>query len=124
MIAVVIAALGIVNTLSIGVSERVREIAILRSHGMTVGQVQAMVVAEAAMMGAMAGVLALAVGVGVAYALVNGGASADLGAGIRVPWGLLVTVVLIGTGVSALAGLYPARVAASLPIVGSLKHFE
>jgi putative ABC transport system permease protein len=124
MIAVVIAALGIVNTLGIGVSERVREIAILRSHGMTMGQVQAMVVAEAAMMGAMAGVLALVVGIGVAFALVNGGASADLGAGLRLPWPLLVAVVLTGTGIAALAGLYPARVAASLPIVQSLKHFE
>ncbi|MGZ8476103.1 MAG: FtsX-like permease family protein [Candidatus Limnocylindria bacterium] len=124
LIAVVIAALGIVNTLGIGVSERVREIAILRSHGMTVGQVQAMVVAEAAMMGAMAGVLALVVGIGVAFALVNGGASADLGAGLRLPWPLLVAVVLTGTGIAALAGLYPARVAASLPIVQSLKHFE
>ncbi len=55
LIAVVIGALGIVNTLGIGISERVREIAILRSHGMTVGQVQAMVVAEAAIMGAIAG---------------------------------------------------------------------
>ena len=124
LIAVVIAALGIVNTLGIGVSERVREIAILRSHGMTIGQVQAMVVAEAAMMGAMAGVLALVVGIGVAFALVNGGASADLGAGLRLPWPLLVAVVLTGTGIAALAGLYPARVAASLPIVQSLKHFE
>jgi putative ABC transport system permease protein len=124
LIAVVIAALGIVNTLGIGVSERVREIAILRSHGMTVGQVQAMVVAEAAMMGAMAGVLALVVGIGVAFALVNGGAPADLGAGLRLPWPLLAAVVLTGTGIAALAGLYPARVAASLPIVQSLKHFE
>jgi len=124
LIAVVIAALGIVNTLGIGVSERVREIAILRSHGMTAGQVQAMVVAEAAMMGAMAGVLALVVGIGVAFALVNGGASADLGAGVHLPWGLLLAVVLTGTGIAALAGLYPARVAASLPIVASLKHFE
>ena len=57
--AVVIAALGIVNTLGMGVHERVREIAILRSHGMTVGQVQAMVVAEAAMMGTIAGILPL-----------------------------------------------------------------
>ncbi len=124
LIAVVIAALGIVNTLGIGVSERVREIAILRSHGMTGGQVQAMVVAEAAMMGAMAGVLALVVGTAVAFALVNGGASSDLATGLRIPWPLLVAVVLTGTGVAALAGLYPARVAASLPIVASLKHFE
>ena len=45
-------------------------------------------------------------------------------AAIRPPWGLLVAVVLVGTGVAALAGLYPARVAASMPIVGNLKHFE
>ena len=124
LIAVVIGALGIVNTLGIGISERVREIAILRSHGMTVGQVQAMVVAEAAIMGAIAGVLAIITGLGVAFALVSGGAAADLGAGIRLPWALLVAVVLVGTGVAALAGLYPARVAASLPIVRHLTQFE
>lgn len=124
LVAVVIGALGIVNTLGIGISERVREIAILRSHGMTVGQVQAMVVAEAAIMGAIAGVLAILTGLAVAFALVNGGASADLGVGLRLPWGLLIAVVLVGTGVAALAGLYPARVAASLPIVRHLKQFE
>ncbi|MGI8830449.1 MAG: ABC transporter permease, partial [Candidatus Limnocylindria bacterium] len=124
LVAVVIGALGIVNTLGIGISERVREIAILRSHGMTVGQVQAMVVAEAAIMGAIAGVLAVVTGLLVALALVNGGASADLAAGIRLPWALLVAVVLVGTGIAALAGLYPARVAASLPIVRHLKQFE
>jgi putative ABC transport system permease protein len=122
--SVVIAALGIVNTLGMGVSERVREIAILRSHGMTVGQVQAMVVAEAAMMGTIAGILALAVGLVVAFVLVSSGASADLAAGVHLPWPLLVAVVLVGTGVAALAGLYPARVAATMPIVGNLKHFE
>ena len=124
LIAVVIGALGIVNTLGIGISERVREIAILRSHGMTVGQVQAMVVAEAAIMGAIAGVLAVVTGVIVAATLVGSGGSAELAAGVRLPWALLIAVVLVGTGVAALAGLYPARVAASLPIVGSLKHFE
>ena len=124
LIAVVIGALGIVNTLGVGIGERVREIAILRSHGMTVGQVQAMVVAEAAMMGAIAGVLAIVTGLLVAFMLVNGGASAELAAGMRLPWPLLVSVLLVGTGVAALAGLYPARVAASLPIVRNLKHFE
>lgn len=124
LIAVVIGGLGIVNTLGIGISERVREIAILRSHGMTVGQVQAMVVSEAAIMGAIAGVLAIVTGLIVAAVLVGSGASAELAAGLRLPWGLLIAVVLVGTGVAALAGLYPARVAASLPIVRSLKHFE
>jgi putative ABC transport system permease protein len=124
LVAVVIGALGIVNTLGVGIGERVREIAILRSHGMTVGQVQAMVVAEAAIMGAIAGVLGIVTGLLVALALVSGGASAELAAGVRLPWPLLVAVLLVGTGVAALAGLYPARVAASLPIVPNLKHFE
>ncbi len=124
LIAVVIGALGIVNTLGIGVAERVREIAILRSHGMTVGQVQAMVVAEAAIMGAIAGLLAIVTGLIVAGVLVGSDASAELAAGLRLPWALLIAVVLVGTGVAALAGLYPARVAASLPIVRHLKQFE
>ena len=37
---------------------------------------------------------------------------------------LLVIAVLLGTGIAALAGIYPARLAARLPIVGSLRHFE
>ncbi len=124
LIAVLIGALGIVNTLGVGIAERVREIAILRANGMTVGQVQAMVVAEAAIMGAIAGVLAIGVGLLVAVALVSGSASGELVAGVQLPWGLLIAVVLVGTGTAALAGLYPARVAASLPIVRHLKQFE
>jgi putative ABC transport system permease protein len=123
LIAVVIAALGIVNTLAVGVMERIREIAILRSHGMTVGQVQAMVVSEAAIMGAVGGLAAVATGVLVAWTLVAVGSATDFGA-LSVPWILLVITVLLGTGVAALAGIYPARLAAGLPIVSSLRHFE
>ena len=117
LIAVAIAGLGIVNTLTVGVQERLREIAILRSHGMTVGQVQAMVVTEAAIMGALSGVLAVIVGLAVGWAMLGGSE-------FVVPWPFLAAVVLAGTGVAAVAGLYPARVAATMPIVRSLKHFE
>jgi ABC-type lipoprotein release transport system permease subunit len=51
-------------------------------------------------------------------------ASSELSAGVRLPWGLLVAILLVGTGVAALAGLYPARVAGRLPIVRHLKQFE
>ena len=51
------------NTLGVSVLERAREIAILRSHGMTTGQVQAMVVAEASIMGAIGGIAAIMTGV-------------------------------------------------------------
>ena len=123
LIAVFIAALGIVNTLSVGVVERLREIAILRANGMTVRQVQAMVVAEAAMMGVVGGLAAVGTGLLVAWALVGIGSVNDFG-GLSVPWSLLAIVVLLGVGVAALAGIYPARLAARSSIVGSLRHFE
>ena len=124
LLAVVIAGLGIVNTLGVSVVERAREIAILRSHGMTTGQVQAMVVAEAAIMGTIGGIAAVATGLLMSWAVVGGTTPGDFGAGLAIPWPLLISVVLLGTGVAALAGLYPARLAARIPIVGSIAHFE
>ena len=124
LLAVVIAGLGILNTLAVSVVERAREIAILRSHGMTTGQVQAMVVAEASIMGAIGGIAAVVTGVLMSWAVVGGTASRDFGAGLAIPWPLLISVVLLGTGVATLAGLYPARLAARIPIVRTIAHHE
>ena len=119
-----IGGLGIVNTLAVGVLERGREIAILRSHGMTVGQVQAMVVTEAGIIGAVGGIAAVAIGAVVAWITIVVAAPGDFAGGIAIPWGLLAAVVLLGIGVASVAGIYPARTAANLPITDSLKHFE
>ena len=124
LLAVVIAGLGIVNTLGVSVIERAREIAILRSHGMTTGQVQAMVVAEASIMGAIGGLAAVVTGVLMSWAVVGGTANRDFGAGLAIPWPLLISVLLLGTGVAALAGLYPARLAARIPIVRTIALHE
>jgi putative ABC transport system permease protein len=124
LLAVVIGGLGIVNTLAVGVLERSREIAILRSHGMTIGQVQAMVVSEAGIIGAVGGIAAVAIGALVAWVIVTLAAPGDFAAGMAVPWALLAAVVLLGIGVASLAGLYPARAAAATSITESLKHFE
>ena len=124
LLAVVIAGLGVVNTLVVGVAERAREIAILRSHGMTTGQVQAMVVSEAAIMGAVGGLMAVVTGLLVAWAIVGGTPTRDFGAGLALPWPLLISVILLGTGIAALASVYPARLAAGTSIVGSIQHFE
>jgi len=58
------------------------------------------------------------------WAVVGGTASHDFGAGLAIPWPLLISVVLLGTGVAALAGLYPARMAARTPIVRTIAHHE
>jgi putative ABC transport system permease protein len=123
LLAVLIGAVGIVNTLTLGVTERTREIAVLRAHGMTVGQVEGMVVTEAAIMGTVGGLLAVAAGVGVTWLLVTL-APRDFAAGLVIPWPLVGAVILLGLGVASAAGLYPARLAGTRPVLASLKHFE
>ena len=122
LVAVVVATLGIVNTLTVGVYERVREIGILRAHGMTAGQVRAMVVVEAAIMGAVGGILAGVSGLILASVVVRLGASRDFASGLSLPVPLVVGVILLGTLVAAIAALYPARLASRLPIVTAVQY--
>lgn len=122
MIAVFVATLGIVNTLTVGVYERVREIGILRAHGMTRGQIRSMVVVEAAIMGAAAGVLAAAIGLVIAWVVVGAGSSGDFAAGLSLPFPLMLGVIVLGTLVAALGGIYPARLASRLPIVRAVQY--
>jgi putative ABC transport system permease protein len=124
LLAVVIGGLGIVNTMAVGVVERGREIGILRSHGMTVGQVQAMVVAEASIIGAVGGLAAVGIGWLVAWVTVSLAAPSDFVAGLSIPWGLMLAVILLGVGVASLAGIFPARAAARAAITEQLRHFE
>jgi putative ABC transport system permease protein len=123
LIAVVIGAIGIVNTLTLGVTERAREIAVLRAHGMTVGQVQGMVVTEAAIMGTVGGLLAVAAGLAVTWLLVVL-APRDFAAGVVVPWPLVGATILLGIGVASAASVYPARQAGNRPVLANLKQFE
>jgi putative ABC transport system permease protein len=124
LLAVLIGGLGIVNTMAVGVVERGREIAILRSHGMTGGQVQAMVVAEASIIGAVGGLAAAGIGALVAFVTIRVAAPGDFAGGFAIPWGLLLAVILLGIGVASAAGILPARAAAATPITEQLRHFE
>ncbi len=63
LIAMLVGFFGITNTLTMNVMERTQEIGMLRGVGMTRGQVILMILAEAALMGAIGGVLGLVFGV-------------------------------------------------------------
>jgi putative ABC transport system permease protein len=123
-IAVVVAALGVVNTMMMNVLERTQEIGMLRSLGMTRLQVIKMVLAEAGIMGLIGGAFGLAFGLFlsrlflIAITQVQG---YDLSY-ILPTQGILISVV-IALIVSQLAGLLPARRAASIRIIESI-HFE
>jgi putative ABC transport system permease protein len=119
-VAVVIAALGIVNTLTMNVVERVREIGILRAVGMTRRQVWRSVVVEAGILGLAGAILGIVLGltVGAAMVMLTGG-RIDVAAGI--PWQVVGLTVVVGVAVAMLAAAYPARLAARLPIVQAVQ---
>ena len=119
LLTVVIALLGVTNTLALSIVERTREIGLLRAVGMTRHQLRWMVRAEAAIQAALAVVLGSVLGVGFAAATVAGlGGSAPMT--VVVPWAWLGTVLVIGTIAGLAAGLLPARRAARLPLMEAI----
>ena len=69
LLAVVIALLGIVNTLALSVFERTRELGLLRAVGMTRGQVRAMVRWESVVISLIGALVGAALGIGLGLAL-------------------------------------------------------
>lgn len=121
LIAVLVAGLGMVNTFSMSVMERVREIGVLRATGMTSRQVWAMVVIEAGVLGIVGAVVGAAVGLGVGMLLVML-SSSGFGVSLDPPWVSIALVICFGVLVSITASIYPAGVASRISIVRSLQH--
>ncbi|WP_043656568.1 ABC transporter permease [Nocardia thailandica] len=118
-LAVVIAVLGIINTLALSVVERRREIGMLRAVGTQRAQVRRTIYLESmliAVFGAIIGlVLGVALGVGFLRTL------RDLGIDqIAIPWGQLVFVLVASGVVGVLAALWPAVRAARTPPLAAI----
>ncbi|MFI5720026.1 ABC transporter permease [Nocardia sp. NPDC051750] len=118
-LAVVIAVLGIVNTLALSVVERRREIGMLRAVGTQRSQVRRAIYLESmliAIFGALVGaVLGLGLGVGFLRTL------RDLGLDqIAVPWDQLVYMLIGSAVVGVLAALWPAVRAARTPPLAAI----
>ncbi|MGH2465955.1 MAG: FtsX-like permease family protein, partial [Candidatus Limnocylindrales bacterium] len=121
LLAVLIAGLGIVNTLTMNVYERVREIGVLRAAGMTRRQVWRMVVVEAGMMGVAGAFLGCLAGVILGIALGGVAGLSGPGSGPSIPWPSIVLAAAFGIGIAMLAAFQPARVASRISIVRAVQ---
>ena len=120
LIAIIVAALGIVNTLAMNVMERIREIGVLRATGLTRGQAWRMVLVEAGVLGVVGVILGVVAGllVGVVMVVTQGAPVSGLA---DVPWSTIVAVAVLGVVVSMLAAAYPARIASRVQIVRAVR---
>jgi putative ABC transport system permease protein len=121
LLAVLIAGLGIVNTLTMNVYERVREIGILRAAGMTRRQVWRMVVVEAGTMGVVGAFLGCLAGVILGFALGGIAGLSSSGAGPTIPWLTIALAAVFGVGIAMLAAFQPARIASRISIVRAVQ---
>jgi putative ABC transport system permease protein len=116
LLAVLIALLGIVNTLALSVFERTRELGLLRAVGMTRAQVRAMVRWESAvisLIGALTGAgLGIGIGLALSQALKDQGIKA-----ISVPVPQLALYISLAAVAGVLAAVGPARSAAKVDVL-------
>lgn len=122
MITMMVAALGAINTLTMNVVERTREIGMLRSLGMTRWQIAKMILAEAGIMGIVGGVLGILFGILMSRTVLS---SMNRMAGFRLAFtlpleGVAVSLVL-ALLISQLAALWPAQRAARLGIIEAIQ---
>lgn len=118
-VAVVIALIGVANTLSLSVLERTRENSLLRALGLTRGQLRGMLAIEAVLVAGVAAVLGTVLGIVYGWL----GAKSALGSVAdvvpAVPWLQLLAVFGVAIVAGLLASVMPARRAARLsPVEG------
>ncbi|NYF13940.1 putative ABC transport system permease protein [Pseudoclavibacter sp. JAI123] len=120
--SVLLAAVGMVNTLSLSVMQRRRELGLLRALGFTAGQVRRMIVTEAVAMIASSALFGLLLGVFYGWV----GAQATFGSMVgrlmmpSIPWVTVAAVLLVTLLITVAASLLPARRATRVSPVAAL----
>lgn len=115
-LSVVIAVLGIINTLALSVIERTREIGLLRAVGLGRLQLGSTITVESVLTAVFGTLVGLAVGVALASTLPT--VFSDVGLrSLAIPWVSLALMVVLAIVVGVLAAVWPAIRAARLPVL-------
>jgi putative ABC transport system permease protein len=121
LMSVVIALIGIVNTMSLSILERRRELGLLRIIGMTDKRVRRMVTLESVLISLLGTIGGLVLGLAVSLLMVvsiNRGSDVSLSPSI--PYGQLALILLLGVVLGVLAALLPARRSTKLTVLDAV----
>jgi putative ABC transport system permease protein len=118
-LAVLIALIGIVNTLMLSVFERTREIGLLRAVGMRRRQVRAMIRSEAVILAIFGAIIGIVIGTGLGIALVSSLKQQGITDTV-VPASSLVIFLLLAALLGLIAASWPARRAAKLDVLAAI----
>jgi putative ABC transport system permease protein len=120
-LAIVIAVLGIVNTLALSVLERTRELGLLRAIGLRRSQTMRMITVEAVVISVFGALLGVAVGSGLGAAVVR--ALKDEGiTELVLPWSQMGVFLGLAALIGVIAAALPAARAARINVLGAIAH--
>jgi putative ABC transport system permease protein len=121
-VSVAVSAFGVVNTLSMSVFERTREIGILRAIGTTRMQVGRIVIDEGVVISLIGCLVGIAVGSLLGYLFVRGSSAGGFEVAFYYPTIPTIAALFSGILIGVFAGLLPARSAAKTNIVEAVQY--
>ncbi|WP_405780154.1 ABC transporter permease [Streptomyces sp. NBC_00859] len=119
--ALIIAVLGVINTLAMSVFERQQEIGMLRAIGLDRAKVKRMIRLEAVVISLFGAVVGIALGTFLAWAVGQTIKSSIPHYVLVMPWGRIGVFLVLAAIVGVLAALWPARNAARLNMLTAIK---
>ncbi|MGB3676120.1 MAG: FtsX-like permease family protein [Candidatus Nanopelagicales bacterium] len=122
ILAIIIALMGISNTLSLSVFERTRELGLLRAVGQTRPQTRSMVRWESVIIAVFGTLGGLILGALLGWAMLTAISAQESFAVFALPYGQLVIIAVVGALAGVLAGLRPAFRASKLNILAAISQ--
>ncbi|GAA1650654.1 FtsX-like permease family protein [Catellatospora bangladeshensis] len=122
IVALVIAVLGILNTLLLSIVERTRELGLVRAVGLSRGGLVWMVTVESVLITVFGVALGLALGVGLGAAFTKALITIEFASVIAIPWLDLLQYLAIAVVAGIAAAVLPARIAARLNVLEAISY--
>jgi putative ABC transport system permease protein len=116
------AALGLLNTLTINILERTREIGVVRAVGGSRKQIRRMVTGEALLLGIFGSAMGVLAGVAMSYGFIAAMGSIGWTVPYTFPLMGIIAAIVLGVMLSLFASILPARNATKLDIIRSLQY--
>lgn len=117
LLALLVGAFGIANIMLVSVTERTKEIGIMKANGAQNRAVMGLFLAESVMLGLAGAIVGIPAGLAVGYA-----ASAYAEVGFTVPYDWILVATLMGIATGVVSGLYPAWRAARVDPIDALRY--